>query len=310
MTWNPQIDAIFSHVVSQWVYRWMPLPHFDDAAMPRLSLDVLSFSDFTNYLADRWDPLFPRWPWMEFLELKQLSRTALANLVYEQVQKVSEHGASLLDYYHPAYPSLLRCIADPPNALTVRGPLELLRRPTVGIVGSRHASVFALEQTKELARCLAQKGYVIVSGGALGCDLAGHLGALASGITPVPTLAIFAGGLAQLYPRCNQPFFDRILEGGAGFVTERLWDYPARPFDFPVRNRIISGLAERILVMQAAERSGARLTASAALDQGREVFVLVHPVDDVRALGSQQLLEDGALPFYSADDYLGLPVSF
>lgn len=310
MSLIPQIDAIFSHVVSQWTYRWLPLPDFDLRKAPRIVLASLSLQDVQNYLEKRWNPSLPVWPWMEAMHRKNLSHAALATLVYDEIQIVEAKGGAILDFYHPQYPIYLRYINDPPNALTAIGSLGLLETFSVGIVGSRKASAFALYETRELARALALRGHVIVSGGAIGCDIAGHLGALGSGIDPCPTIVVFAGGLSQLHPRCHQVFFEQMQAKGALFLSERLWDYPARPFDFPARNRIISGLSQRLIVMQAGEKSGARLTASSALDQGREVYVMVHPEEDVRALGSHQLIDDGAMPFLSAQDYLGLPVCF
>jgi DNA processing protein len=217
-----------------------------------------------------------------------------------------DHGLELLDFYHSAYPQLLSLIPDPPNLLMAKGNTELLKQKAIGMVGSRKASRFAKRECFELARILAEDGFVIVSGGAIGCDMASHLGALASPLRPVPTILVFAGGLSRLYPRCHEIYFKELLAAGALFLSERLWSYPARPYDFPVRNRIISGLVLQLLVMQAGERSGAKLTAGLALEQGRDVFVLVHDTDDIRAEGSRRLLCEGALPFHSAQDFLTL----
>ncbi len=305
---NPRVDALFSHVVSQWTYSWLALPRQLSQTEVSKELEFWQLTDFQNYIEQRWDPSLASMPWMRTVIEKQLSLTALATLVYEQVQKVASQGAMLIDFYHSSYPSLLRNISDPPNLITALGSIELFERDAIAIVGSRKASAYALAQTHELALKIARRGQLVVSGGALGCDMAGHLGVLDSGFRPAPTVVVFAGGLAQFYPRYHQNEFAELQAAGALFVSERLWDYPARPFDFPVRNRIISGMAKQLLVMQAGERSGAKVSAVCAIDQGREVFVLVHPDGDVRATGSQLLIEEGAIPFESSEDFLNYSV--
>jgi DNA processing protein len=306
MSWIPQLDALASHIVSQWLYRWLPLPQFfpSQEAKIRLAPEQLSFQDIHDYLLQRSDPRWPELPWLHAVERHQISWLVLATLIYENIQELYARGGILLDFYHEAYPALLRSIADPPNALSVMGSLQLLTYPSIAMVGSRKASPWALGQSEKLAHALASQGCVIVSGGALGCDMAAHRGALASELHPAPTIIVFAGGLAQLYPKCHRPLFDLLQAEGALLVSERLWQYPARPVDFPARNRIISGLSRRTLVMQAAEKSGARLTAGYALDQGRDVMVLAHPPHDVRATGSRILIEDGAQAFSSSEDCL------
>jgi DNA processing protein len=308
MTWIAQLDALASHIVSQWLYRWLPLPHHvpQDEVQARFAPEKLSFREIHDYLLQRSDPRLPGLPWLDAVEKHQLSWLVLATLLYENLQELYGKGGVYLDYYHSAYPALLRTIADPPNALSVMGSLQLLRYPAIAMVGSRKASSWALQQGEQLAQVLARQGYVIVSGGALGCDMAAHQGALASGLRPAPTIIVFAGGLAQLYPKCHRDLFEQLQAEGALLMSERLWQYPARPVDFPARNRIISGLARQTLVLQAADRSGARLTAGYALDQGREVMVLTHPLHDVRATGSRQLIEDGAQPFSTIAECLDL----
>ncbi len=302
----PQLEAYFSHVVSQWTYRWMPLPYEELGKTQRYPLCQLRQTFLHEYARNQWlsDNSFP---WVKHAQAKGLSLSALVTLVYEQICLAQEHQVELLDFFHPLYPPLLAMIADPPNLLMAKGSLALLEQKAISIVGSRKASRFAREETYSLANSLASEGYVIVSGGALGCDISSHLGALSVPQRPVPTILVFAGGLSRLYPRCHEPYFRELATAGALFLSERLWSYPARPYDFPVRNRIISGLSLKLLVMQAGERSGAKLTAGLALEQGREVYVLIHDTSDIRAKGSQILLEDGAIPFHNSQDFLSLP---
>jgi DNA processing protein len=147
---------------------------------------------------------------------------------------------------------------------------------------------------------------VVVSGGAFGCDIAAHLGVLRGRFNPAPAICVFAGGLARLYPRANDRVFRQLLATGGVLVSERLWYASCRPRDFTARNRIIAGLSGLTVVMQAAQRSGALVTARLALDRGADVAVLHHPQDDVRARGSQQLLADGAVGFYTVHELLQL----
>jgi DNA processing protein len=298
----PQLDAHCSHVLSQWMYRWLALPLQKVHDDPRMAIEALEVSDWLEYIHYRIES--DSAPWTYLMRSSQASPIALATLIHENIKQTQRAGAKLIDFYHPLYPALLACIKDPPNCLTVLGPAETLSKPTISIVGSRRASGFALRETEDLAAALAADGGVIVSGGALGCDITAHRGALRSGERPCPTIVVMAGGLSRFYPRCNESVFQILQRSGAVFISERLWEYPARPYDFPVRNRIITGLSPRLLLMQAGERSGAKVTAQLALEQGREVFVMVHPEDDVRALGSKQLLLEGATPFFSAQDYM------
>ncbi len=300
----PQLEAHISNVLSQWIYRWLALPMGDPETSERINLAQLKIADWTDYIIYRLESAIDLPPWLKIMQTGQVSAVALATLICENIRQTLEAGGAFIDCYDPLYPTLLRCIKDPPNCLTVLGVLETLSRPTIGMVGSRKASGFALRETEDLAAALAAEGGVIVSGGAMGCDITSHIGALRSGERPCPTIVVLAGGLAQFYPRYNDKAFQQLRKAGAVFVSERLWGYPARPYDFPVRNRIITGLVPRLLLMQAGERSGAKVTAQLALDQGREVFALVHSQQDVRAAGSQQLLAEGATPFFSAQDYM------
>ncbi|HYX32045.1 MAG TPA: DNA-processing protein DprA [Oligoflexus sp.] len=298
----PQLEAHISHVLSQWLYRWLSLPIRKGDTFPRVEIEALAVSDWVDYIQYRLEGETA--PWTSLMRSAQASPVALATLIFENIKQTQRAGAHFVDFYHPLYPALLACIKDPPNCLTVIGPEETLSKPAISVVGSRRASGFAMRETEELTAALAAEGGVIVSGGALGCDITGHRGALRSGERPCPTIVVLAGGLSRFYPRCNDNVFRLLQKSGAVFISERLWEYPARPYDFPVRNRIITGLSLRLLLMQAGERSGAKVTAQLALEQGREVFVMVHPENDVRALGSKQLLLEGATPFFSAQDYM------
>ncbi len=225
-------------------------------------------------------------------------RELLLPMARLHLEAVAANAATYVTWADERYPALLRLIRDPPLALTMRGDVGLLARPAVAVVGSRKASALAMRESFSIGQLLADRGILVVSGGAFGCDIAAHHGVLASS-APESCVGIFAGGLAALYPAGNKRIFDKIQARGGLFVSERLWPAPSLPHDFPARNRIIAGLCPTTLVMQAAARSGALVTARLALDEGREVLALIHPPGDVRATGSETLIADGAQSFAS-----------
>ena len=224
----------------------------------------------------------------------------LAQQLHKHVQCCAKYGAEIVVWGDRLYPARLRTIPDPPLALTLLGNKTLLSLPRVAIVGSRKASPRGLQESFALGRIVAQQGWAVVSGGAYGCDIAAHRGTLSASVAPVPAIAVFAGGFAALHPRGNAAAFRDLRQHGALFISERLWHTPSRPCDFPVRNRIIAGLSPTLMVMEAGERSGALLTAGLSLNQGAEVWVLQHPVNDVRTAGSQRLIAEGAHSFADA----------
>ncbi len=237
--------------------------------------------------------------------LNDVEGAALLVAARAHVAAVEAAGGSLLTLGDEAYPEDLAAIPDPPLVLTLLGDASLLRKTQrSAVVGSRKASAHALHESFALGRLLADAGHVVVSGGALGCDIAAHAGVLATRHDPAPAIIVLAGGLVRFYPEANRRYFDALRQRGALFVSERLWCAEARPHDFPARNRIICGLSKTTYVMQAARASGAMITARQALDQGRDLAVLTHPPGDIRAAGGAALLADGARAFTNAGGVL------
>lgn len=221
----------------------------------------------------------------------------LAAHAYRHAAAVRQAGGHIMTIVDDEYPKSLAEISDPPLALTLLGDISLLKREKWAVIGARKASARAVEMSFSVSRDLALRGVVVVSGGALGCDGAAHQGVLASGVQPAPTIVVLAGGLSAFYPQRHHQLFTLLRSRGALFVSERLWFAPARAVDFPIRNRLISGLSEGVCLMQAAERSGAMVTARMALDQGRDLVVYRHGDGDIRGVGSERLIEDGAPHF-------------
>jgi DNA processing protein len=207
-------------------------------------------------------------------------------------------GARLLCWGEPAYPGALAAIEDAPPILTVLGEAELLRRPMIAVVGARNASANGRRVARELAAALGRCGLVVVSGLARGIDAAAHLGGLETGST-----AVVAGGVNVVYPEENRGLYDALARRGV-IVAELPFGTEPQARHFPHRNRIISGMALGVIVVEAAARSGSLITARFALEQGREVFAVPGSPLDPRARGCNELLRHGATLTESADDVL------
>ncbi|MEC4749498.1 DNA-processing protein DprA [Methylomicrobium sp. Wu6] len=202
----------------------------------------------------------------------------------------TQSGHHLITLNHPLYPEQLKQISDPPPVLFVRGQVDLLSGPQIAIVGSRNPSTLGRETAFEFAKALSAHGFVISSGLALGIDAAGHEGALhAQG----PTIAVVGTGPDRIYPAVNKNLASRIIEQGA-IVTELPPGTPAKAHHFPRRNRIISGLCQGLLVVEAAKESGSLISARLALEQNREVFAIPGSIHNPLARGCNALIREGA----------------
>ncbi|MCH2187849.1 DNA-processing protein DprA [Myxococcota bacterium] len=215
-------------------------------------------------------------------------------------RRLFEMGAWVLPQNASGYPAALRTIPDPPPVLLGRGRVELLNRPAVAIVGARAATQYGLNVAFELGEGLARAGLVVVSGLARGIDAAAHRGALKAGGS---TLAVMACGPDRVYPPEHADLLAEILEKGTSITEFPLGEKPL-PFHFPLRNRIISGLARAVIVVEARPRSGSLITARHALDQGREVLAVPGPITTPLSQGPNTLIRDGAHPLLEIRDAL------
>lgn len=232
-------------------------------------------------------------------EIRSASEIALSRAV-EAIAAGEALGYSILTPQTHGYPALLACIPDPPPVLWCRGRLACLDAPAVAIVGSRAATPYAVQVGRRLAAELADRGIVVVSGLARGVDTAAHEGVLS---TSGSTVAVLGSGLDNVYPREHDLLADRI--SAKGLVLSELAP-GGRPLaeNFPLRNRIISGISLAVVVVEASEKSGSLITAACALKQGRDVMVVPGSVLSGRNRGSHALLKDGAKVVESADDIL------
>lgn len=205
--------------------------------------------------------------------------------------KVAETGAKVVSLSDPAYPPRLKEIYDPPVVLFVRGDVELLAKPGIAVVGTRHPTPYGSGMAERLSTDLAAHGLVIISGMARGVDTSAHRGALAA---KGKTIAVFGTGIDVTYPKENTRLADQILACGGALISEFPCGTFAAPQNFPIRNRIISGMSAGVLVVEAAEYSGTRITSRCALEQNRDVYAVPGNVTNKNAWGPNTLIKQGA----------------
>ncbi|MEO8737915.1 MAG: DNA-processing protein DprA [Edaphobacter sp.] len=209
----------------------------------------------------------------------------------DEMRRVEEAGGSILTQEDEAYPERLREIYDPPAVLWIRGNVELLARPGIAVVGTRHPSPYGAGMAEMLSRDLANRRLVILSGMARGVDTAAHKGAIEAG---GKTVAVWGTGIDVIYPKENKKLAESIVASGGTIVSEYpLGTFPA-PQNFPIRNRILSGMSVGVLVIEAAEYSGTRITARCAMEQNRDVYAVPGNVTNKNAWGPNTLIKQGA----------------
>ena len=243
--------------------------------------------------AEDLETIRPQETWLAaFTQVRADAETQLASAARLGIVPVP-----LLD---PRYPPLLAAISDVPPLLWVRGEVDVLQQSSIALVGSRAATPYAQSMAARLAGDLAAAGYVVVSGLARGVDSAAHAAALSA---RGKTIAVLGCGLDRVYPSEHRDLARNIEHAGA-VVSEFPPGVPPLPHHFPLRNRIISGLSSAVIVVEAPEKSGALITASAAAEQGREVMVVPGMATGGRNRGGHLLIRDGAKVVESADDIL------
>jgi len=209
----------------------------------------------------------------------------------EEWARVTAQGATIVSFGCAAYPERLKEIYDPPPVLWVRGDTALLSRPSMAVVGTRHPSPYGSGMAEMLSRDLAARRMLIVSGMARGIDSCAHKGALAA---RMPTVAVWGTGIDVVYPKENKKLAEEILALGGAIVSELpMGTFPA-PQNFPRRNRILSGLSIGVLVVEAAENSGTRVTARCAADQNRDLYAVPGNVTNKGSWTPHTLIKQGA----------------
>jgi DNA processing protein len=212
-------------------------------------------------------------------------------LANDELARSSAAGIRIITLDDPAYPAPLKQIYDPPLVLYIRGEVEALARPGIAVVGTRHPTPYGTGMAERLACDLAARGLVIFSGLARGVDSAAHRGAISA---KGKTVGVLGTGIDVIYPKENTRLTEQILALGGALISEfPMSTFPA-PQNFPIRNRIISGISAGVLVVEAAEYSGTRITSRCALEQNREVFAVPGNVTNKNSWGPNTLIKQGA----------------
>ncbi|HTS34302.1 MAG TPA: DNA-processing protein DprA [Candidatus Solibacter sp.] len=214
-----------------------------------------------------------------------------AELAREEIARAAGAEVTLVTQEDPAYPPRLKEIYDPPLILYVRGNAEILTKPGIAMVGTRHPTPYGTGMAERLACDLAAQGLVIISGMARGVDTASHRGAVSA---KGKTVAVFGTGVDVMYPKENSRLAEQFLALGGAIISEFPLGTFAAPQNFPIRNRIISGMSVGVLVVEAAEYSGTRITARCALEQNRDVFAVPGNVTNKNSWGPNTLIKQGA----------------
>ncbi len=221
--------------------------------------------------------------------------------VDEELALIETNGVRVVTFADAAYPAPLKEIYDPPPVLYVKGAMfDHKATAAVAVVGTRHPTHYGLKMAGAIARDLAGMGVAVVSGIARGCDTAAHKGALSiNGMTA----AVLGTGIDEVYPKENKRLYDEIAEKGV-LISEFPMGTKPMPYNFPQRNRIISGLSKAVCVVEAPFRSGALMTARLALDYNREVFAVPGPATSPKSAGTNKLIKDGAPLVENAEDIM------
>ena len=252
------------------------------------------------------DELFKGEKFWEELGLNQNHQLKLSGLIINdwakrEIDNVKKFNARFITANEIDYPAKLKDLSDPPIGLYVKGGGEKnILLPSVAVVGTRKCSDYARNTAMNIAKALAQKNITVISGGARGIDTAGHRGALSEdGVT----IAVFGTGIDKVYPTENRDLFSRIVERGA-IISEFPMGTGGESWHFPERNRIIVGMASRVVVVESPDGGGAMLTARAALELGREVWSVPGRITDDVCRGSNQLFNEGAKALTGIQDFI------
>lgn len=298
----PPKNIHICHSMKQWpdpIVSWLALkmiPNLGNITYRRL-LD--RFGDPTNVFNAKLD---------ELLEVEGIRAKTAKRIVsnewegdpQEELQRLKKIGARLITIFDSSYPTDLKQIHDPPPLLYIKGNDLPLKKTMIAVVGSRNPSHYGLKVTEEICQGLAMLDISIVSGMAKGIDAAAHWGCLRrKGFT----VAVLGSGIDVIYPSSNVKLYNHIMENGS-VITEFPLGTPPEGRNFPIRNRIISGLSKGVVVVEASRRSGSLITASLALEQGREVFAVPGSIESFKSTGTHFLIKQGAKLVENADDIL------
>ena len=269
-------------------------------------LGCISFKKLASHFADPTQSLSATAA--ELSAIEGIDRKAVDGLlaftqwdeVEQEVQRAEEAGVKIIPFGSGIYPARLRSIADPPPCLYVKGEIRREDDKAVAVIGTRSASHYGRRVARDLCRGLASLGFTVISGMARGIDGVAHDEALNAGGR---TIAVLGSGVDRAYPPEHRKLYHRISENGA-VISELPLGAPPLAFNFPARNRLISGLSAGVVVVEATEKSGSLITAAIASEQGREVFAVPGEVGSSRSRGGHRLIRQGAKLVENVDDIL------
>lgn len=235
----------------------------------------------------------------ELLNIKGLGEETVKNVLDENIRNnieihlkyMRKNNIKIITINDEEYPKKLKEIYDPPIILYVRGNMDILNNTSIAIIGCREASEYGISAAKYFAYNLAKKGINIVSGLAKGIDSFAHIGAICA---KGKTIAVVGNGLDSIYPKENIQIAEKILETGGTIISEYPLGTKPEKKNFPARNRIISGISNAIIVVEAKEKSGTLITVDFALEQGRDIYVVPGNINSINSVGTNELLKQGA----------------
>ncbi len=266
---------------------------------PKKLDNIISFLDDPDLIFKASRKELEAIPSLHQKDIDQIVSQRESSILEKELKGIKSKDIKVIDSFDSDYPQMLRQISHPPLVLYVRGDKEALNKSLFAIVGTRVPTTYGISMAEEFSSKLAELGFVIVSGLARGIDTAAHKGAIKNG----QTIAVLGSGLLNIYPRENTSLADKISEQGTVISEFPLGTGPRREH-FPRRNRIVSGLSCGVLIVEAAARSGALITAHLALEQNREVFALAGRVDSAVSKGAHILIKEGAKLVDSIEDIL------
>ncbi|PIY92059.1 MAG: DNA-protecting protein DprA [Candidatus Magasanikbacteria bacterium CG_4_10_14_0_8_um_filter_42_12] len=280
------------------------LAHFPKMTVKRFKQGVATFGSADAFFNAESHTVRDRLPWDD--NTKHLFLGWREEIDPKRIKKILEQEhITVVTQEHDTYPPLLKQIYDPPFCLFVRGTLDLGNQYPIAVVGTRKCSTYGTQVTHELVTGLVQHGLTIVSGLALGIDGIAHNATLQTGGT---TIAVLGSGINRhhIYPAVHKQMAERIVEKNGAVISEYPPGSLPSKFTFPRRNRIIAGMTLGTLVIEAADKSGALITSSYALEHGRDIFAVPHPITSPTGTGPNRLLKEGAHMVTSASDIIDI----
>lgn len=232
--------------------------------------------------------------------VKNLEESKNIDLLVKYEAYIKTHNIQLVNFFDKIYPEKLKNIYAPPITLFAKGDINLLQGKSLAVVGCRNPSDYGLKVSKELVRDISRNGFTIISGMARGIDAVAHKAAIESN---GKTIAVLGCGVDVVYPRENMDLYVSILKKGL-IISEYIVGTEPKAENFPLRNRIISGLSDGVLVVEARKQSGTMITTDFALEQGRELYVVPGNINSITSEGTNNLIKEGAKVVTCADDIL------